>query len=85
MKNNFKKSLKSINCKTWLESIVPASKWLKKYQWKNDFIYDVISGLTVAIMHIPQGMAYGLLGNLTPVVGIYMAFFPVLVYVFLGT
>ncbi|KAF2888237.1 hypothetical protein ILUMI_17936 [Ignelater luminosus] len=36
-------------------------------------------------MHIPQGMAYGLLGNLPPVVGIYMAFFPVLIYVIFGT
>jgi solute carrier family 26 protein len=31
------------------------------------------------------GMAYGLLGNVPPVVGIYMAFFPVLIYFFLGT
>lgn len=30
-------------------------------------------------------MAYGLLGNVPPVVGIYMAFFPVLVYFFFGT
>lgn len=30
-------------------------------------------------------MAYGILGNLQPVVGIYMAFFPVLIYLFLGT
>ncbi|XP_036146062.1 solute carrier family 26 member 6 isoform X2 [Monomorium pharaonis] len=43
------------------------------------------SRLTVAIMHIPQGMAYALLGNLPPVVGIYMAFFPVFVYFFFGT
>lgn len=30
-------------------------------------------------------MAYGMLGNVPPVVGIYMAVFPVLVYFFLGT
>ncbi|KAL6433709.1 hypothetical protein ACFW04_005758 [Cataglyphis niger] len=36
-------------------------------------------------MHIPQGMAYALLGNLPPVVGIYMAFFPVLIYFLFGT
>lgn len=30
-------------------------------------------------------MAYALLGNVAPVVGIYMAFFPVLMYAFLGT
>lgn len=36
-------------------------------------------------MHIPQGMGYALLANLPPVTGIYMAFFPVLLYVIFGT
>lgn len=80
-----RKSVGSTSCKGCIESLVPASYWLRKYKWKKDFAYDVMSGLTVAIMHIPQGMAYALLGNMTPVVGIYMAFFPVLIYVFLGT
>jgi len=30
-------------------------------------------------------MAYGMLGNVPPIVGIYMAFFPVIPYFFLGT
>lgn len=30
-------------------------------------------------------MAYAILGNVPPIVGMYMAFFPVLVYFFLGT
>ncbi|CAG0886428.1 unnamed protein product [Darwinula stevensoni] len=36
-------------------------------------------------MHIPQGMAYAMLANIPPVYGIYMAFFPVLTYVIMGT
>lgn len=36
-------------------------------------------------MHIPQGMAYGILALVTPEVGLYMAFFPVLVYLIFGT
>ena len=31
------------------------------------------------------GMAYALLGNLPPIIGIYMAFFPVIIYSFMGT
>jgi MFS superfamily sulfate permease-like transporter len=30
-------------------------------------------------------MAYALLGNLPPIIGLYMAFFPVLVYAIMGT
>lgn len=65
--------------------MVPVVSWLKSYKWKEDFMSDVVSGITVAIMHIPQGMAYAMLGNVPPVVGIYMAFFPVLIYFALGT
>ncbi|XP_015514317.1 solute carrier family 26 member 6-like isoform X1 [Neodiprion virginianus] len=82
---NTKKSLKSKSCGSCTTSTIPALNWLRSYEWKKDICSDLISGLTVAIMHIPQGMAYALLGNVPPVVGIYMAFFPVLVYFFLGT
>lgn len=77
-----------IRSKDWracIMSTVPAVKWLSKYNWRENILSDIISGLTVAIMHIPQGMAYALLGNLPPVVGIYMAFFPVLIYFLFGT
>ncbi|KAG7303244.1 hypothetical protein JYU34_011711 [Plutella xylostella] len=36
-------------------------------------------------MHIPQGMAYALLAEVPPIVGLYMAFFPTLIYVLFGT
>lgn len=68
-----------------MTSIFPSINWLRNYNWKESIMSDIISGLTVAVMHIPQGMAYALLGNVPPVVGIYMAFFPVLVYFFFGT
>nr|XP_023019470.1 solute carrier family 26 member 10-like isoform X1 [Leptinotarsa decemlineata] len=71
--------------KNMITSTVPALSWLPRYRWKEEFMPDLISGITVAIMHIPQGMAYALLGNVPPIIGIYMAFFPVLVYFFFGT
>lgn len=36
-------------------SLFPCYKILKKYNWKTDFIADVICGLTVGIMQLPQG------------------------------
>ncbi|KAJ3640581.1 hypothetical protein Zmor_027137 [Zophobas morio] len=73
------------NFKKILLKTIPVIDWLSHYKWRDNLLPDFIAGFTVAIMHIPQGMAYGLLGNVPPVVGIYMAFFPVLVYFFLGT
>ncbi|XP_063978806.1 prestin-like isoform X2 [Diachasmimorpha longicaudata] len=83
--NNVLTSLKPQSCYSCATSVLPVIDWLRKYKWREHILSDIISGVTVAIMHIPQGMAYGLLGNLQPVVGIYMAFFPVLVYFIFGT
>ncbi|XP_064092981.1 LOW QUALITY PROTEIN: prestin-like [Macrobrachium nipponense] len=69
----------------WCQARVPILHWLPNYPIRSALLGDVIAGITVAIMHIPQGMAYSLLANLPPITGLYMAFFPVLMYVFLGT
>ncbi|XP_025107659.1 solute carrier family 26 member 6-like isoform X3 [Pomacea canaliculata] len=58
---------------------------LQGYSLRSDFPKDVISGLTVGIMNIPQGMAYGQLTTLDPIYGLYVSFFPVLFYFFFGT
>lgn len=65
--------------------IIPIFEWLPKYSVRRDLIGDIIAGFTVAIMNIPHGMAYGILAGVTASNGLYMAIFPVLVYMFLGT
>lgn len=47
-----------------------------EYDFKKSLIKDIISGITVGIMHIPQGLAYGSLTSLTPIYGLYTSFFP---------
>ncbi|KAK4878230.1 hypothetical protein RN001_010736 [Aquatica leii] len=75
----------SFKPKECFQNAVPILKWLPNYKFKQNIMGDIFSGITVATMHIPQGMAYAFLGNLPPIVGIYMAFFPVLVYFIFGT
>lgn len=46
---------------------------------------DVIAGLTIGIMGIPQGMAYALIAGLPAIVGLYASTVPSLVYSLFGT
>ncbi|KAK3606368.1 hypothetical protein CHS0354_042003 [Potamilus streckersoni] len=75
----------SEKCKKTVDKIIPCYKIIRKYKLKSDFPNDIICGLTVGIMQIPQGMAYSLLADLPPVVGLYTGFFPVIIYFFFGT
>ncbi|XP_077264731.1 prestin isoform X3 [Temnothorax americanus] len=85
LRNEISKRCKSIKPVALLKKTIPLTDWLFSYDWKNNILGDIVAGITVAVMHIPQGMAYAILGNVPPIVGIYMAFFPVLVYFLLST
>ena len=45
-------------------------QWLKRYR-RDQLPGDISAGLVVAMMMIPQGMAYAMVAGLSPVVGIY--------------
>ncbi|XP_012229611.2 prestin-like isoform X1 [Linepithema humile] len=85
LRNEVTKRCKKIKPIALLKKTIPLTDWLFSYDWKDNILGDIVAGITVAVMHIPQGMAYAILGNVPPIVGMYMAFFPVLVYFFLGT
>jgi len=45
----------------------------------------LLAGITVAVLLIPQGMAYALIAGLPPIYGLYAALTPQIVYAVLGT
>ena len=67
-----------------IERLLPALTWLRHYQ-SRDLPQDLMAGLVVAVMLIPQGMAYALLAGLPPVVGLYAATLPLLAYALFGS
>ncbi|WP_018247335.1 SulP family inorganic anion transporter [Orenia marismortui] len=67
-----------------MSNLIPAVKWLKKYDLK-DLKGDLSAGIIVAIMLVPQGMAYAMLAGLPPVIGLYSVTLPLMVYALFGS
>jgi len=67
-----------------IDRMIPAAAWLRSYQGR-DVKGDITAGVIVAIMLVPQGMAYAMLAGLPPVVGLYAATLPVFVYALFGS
>jgi SulP family sulfate permease len=67
-----------------LDRTIPAVAWLRSYK-RSDLRPDLIAGLTVAVMLVPQGMAYAMLAGLDPVVGLYASTLPLIAYALFGS
>ncbi|KRY73570.1 Sulfate transporter, partial [Trichinella pseudospiralis] len=78
-------ALKPTNFTAFLRRRFPLIDWLPKYNFKSNFLHDLLAGLTVGIMLIPQSMAYGTLAGLDPAHGLYTSFFPGLIYFIIGS
>jgi SulP family sulfate permease len=63
---------------------IPALDWLLHYQSRH-LVGDIIAGIIVASLLIPQSMAYALLAGLPPQVGLYAGIAPAIIYPLLGT
>lgn len=63
---------------------LPFLDWLLHYDTKH-LSGDVIAGIIVAVMLVPQGVAYALLAGLPPEVGLYASIAPLIIYGLLGT
>ena len=66
-----------------LRHYVPILEWLPRYN-RADLPGDLIGGITVAALLIPQGMAYAQIAGLPPVTGLYASTVPILAYVVLA-
>ncbi|XP_040262485.1 sulfate transporter [Bufo bufo] len=85
-----KKIRKTCNCsskkaKEALLSFLPVLQWLPKYKPKEYLLGDAMSGLIVAILLVPQSIAYSLLAGQEPIYGLYTSFFACIIYFLMGT
>ncbi|KAG5007640.1 hypothetical protein JHK85_026182 [Glycine max] len=63
---------------------IPIFEWLPTYNWRL-FVSDLIAGLTISSLAIPQGISYAKLADLPPLVGLYSSFVPPLIYAVFGS
>ncbi len=71
--------------KSFLNRYLPISEWLPDYEWGTSPRWDVIAGLTVWALLVPEAMAYAGIAGVPPEAGLYAAPLALLGYAIFGT
>ncbi|XP_020585462.1 probable sulfate transporter 4.2 isoform X2 [Phalaenopsis equestris] len=69
----------------WMELLVPCARWIRTYEWAEYLQVDIMAGITVGVMLVPQAMSYAKLAGLHPIYGLYSGFIPIFVYGIFGS
>ncbi|XAR72053.1 hypothetical protein NMG60_11018550 [Bertholletia excelsa] len=83
--SRWRSKLKRMTLKEWIELFLPCSRWIRTYNWREYLQIDLMAGITVGIMIVPQSMSYAKLAGLHPIYGLYSGFVPIFVYVIFGS
>lgn len=62
----------------------PLLQMVKDYD-RSSLRQDLMAGITVCVLLVPQGMAYALLAGVPPIYGLYASIVPVIVYALTGS
>ncbi|KAF4982423.1 hypothetical protein FZEAL_1941 [Fusarium zealandicum] len=68
----------------YFQGLFPSASWIPRYglSW---LLGDVIAGITIGLVVVPQAMAYALLAQLPPAYGLYTSFTGAVLYWLFGT
>ncbi|KAK7295674.1 hypothetical protein RJT34_18585 [Clitoria ternatea] len=69
----------------WMEFFLPCLRWIRIYKWREYLQVDLMAGVTVGVMLVPQSMSYAKLAGLQPIYGLYSGFVPIFVYALFGS
>ncbi|CAO2838440.1 unnamed protein product [Amaranthus hypochondriacus] len=67
-----------------IQYFVPILEWAPRYNLKL-FKSDLIAGITIASLAVPQGISYANLASLPPLIGLYSSVVPPLIYAIMGS
>ncbi|KAL0548220.1 hypothetical protein IC582_012668 [Cucumis melo] len=68
----------------WLKYFIPFLSWAPHYTL-DFFKADLVAGITIASLAVPQGISYANLASIPPIIGLYSSFVPPLIYAMLGS
>jgi SulP family sulfate permease len=69
----------------WKDRFTPYKEWIGDLKDKDVIRADLLAGLTVALVLVPQSMAYADLAGLPAYVGLYASFIPVIIASLFGS
>ncbi|KAJ2005106.1 hypothetical protein GGI04_002375 [Coemansia thaxteri] len=68
----------------YIKSLFPILTWIYRYNW-TWLVGDLVAGITVGVVVVPQGMAYAKLAQLPPEFGLYSSFVGCALYFIFAT
>ncbi|GAB4838327.1 Solute carrier 26 [Ancistrocladus abbreviatus] len=81
---SFKDQRRSKKFLLGLEAVFPILRWGRQYTLSK-FKSDLVAGITIASLCIPQDIGYSKIAHLDPQYGLYTSFVPPLIYAFMGS
>ncbi len=84
-RDNVTNAFKGKSCCDWLENLLPMVTLMKTYDFKSNLFTDILAGLTVGVMIVPQSMSYAKLAGLPVEFGLYSSLVPIYAYAMFGS
>ncbi|KAJ3680836.1 hypothetical protein LUZ60_015325 [Juncus effusus] len=85
MRERIVRRIRGMKAEEWVSVLLPCSRWMRSYKWREYLQADVMAGITVGVMLVPQSMSYAKLAGLHPIYGLYTGFVPVFIYSIFGS
>ncbi|KAH7656886.1 sulfate transporter 4 protein [Dioscorea alata] len=77
--------LRAMSAIEWVDLFLPCARWIRSYRVKDYLQIDLMAGITVGVMLVPQSMSYAKLAGLHPIYGLYSGLVPIFVYAIFGS
>ncbi|KNA10848.1 hypothetical protein SOVF_140610 [Spinacia oleracea] len=81
----WRSKMKEMSVTEWISVFLPCYRWVRSYNFHDYLQCDLMAGITVGVMVVPQAMSYAKLAGLAPIYGLYSGCLPVFIYAIFGS